>query len=106
MKQDKVITKPVLNTWDYKQDAGDWDILFLAEFFCSSIEEQKESYIKAIRMTLNVFYNFARAYDILITSESDLISLKWEEEEKYEKYIERTLGIIQMKFVKLKLKLT
>ena len=95
MKQDKVITKPLLNTWDYKQDAGDWDILFLAEFICTSIEQQKESYIKAIRMTLDVFYDFARAYDVLITSESDLISIKWEEEENYEKYIERTLEKIR-----------
>lgn len=91
MKQDKVITKPLLNTWGYKQYAGDWDLVFPSEFVCYSIEQQKESYIKAIRTTLDIFYDFARVYEILITSESDLISLKWEQEEDYEKYIERIL---------------
>lgn len=95
MKQDKVIINPLLNTWSYKKDAGNWDLVFPSEFVCSSVEQQKESYIKAIKMTSDTFYDFARAYEILITSESNHISLKWEQEEDYEKYIARILEKIR-----------
>ncbi len=97
MMQDKVINKPLLDTWDYKQDAGDWDIQLASEFICSSEEQQKKSYMKAIKMTLDTFYDFARAYQISIisvpNSRSQLgrISVEWQPEEEYIKYIERTL---------------
>jgi hypothetical protein len=97
MKQDKVIIKPLLNTWGYKKYAGYWDLLFPSEFICSSIEQQKESYVRAVKMTLDIFYDFARAYEILIISksESDLILLEWQPEEEYEKYTERALKKIK-----------
>ena len=97
MMQNKVINKPLLNTWDYKQDAGDWDIQLGSEFICNSEEQQKKSYIKAVKMTLDTFYNFARAYQISIisvpnsSSKLGRISVQWQQEEEYKKYIERTL---------------
>lgn len=96
MKQNKVITKPLLNTWDYKKYAGDWDIQLTSEFISSSKEQQKASYIKAIEMALDTFSNFARAYEISIISVPDSKSqlgrvlIEWQLEEEYKKYIERT----------------
>jgi len=92
-----VITNPLLSTWDYKQDAGDWDIQLASEFICSSKEQQKLSYIKAVEMTLDTFSNFARAYQISIISVPDSKSqlgrvlIEWQPEEEYKRYVERTL---------------
>ncbi|MEL6461354.1 MAG: hypothetical protein AAFQ91_24505 [Cyanobacteria bacterium J06621_15] len=96
MRQNTVITTPLLNTWDYKQDAGDWDIQLASEFICCSKEQQKASYIKAVKMTLKTFSDFARAYQISIISVPDLKSqldrvlIEWQPEEEYKQYIERT----------------
>ena len=100
MKQDQIQIKPLLTTWGYKKDSGDWDMSFPSEFLCSTIKQQKESYIKVIKITLDVFDDFARVYKISISSfpetKSKLgcIFIEWQQEEDYEKYLERILDTI------------
>lgn len=97
MKQNKVLTNPLTLSWEYKQDAGEWDIKLPSEYICFSLTEQKKAYERAIRITLQSFSDFARFYSILITSkpnsESKInnILLEWKSEENYEEYVERVL---------------
>lgn len=94
------VIEPLLSTWGYKQDAGDWDIQLPAAFICSSSKEQKKAYCKAITITLDAFFSLIRVYKISILSildsgtKGNTIVLKCQHTEDYDEYIKRVFKAI------------
>ncbi|MEL6461349.1 MAG: hypothetical protein AAFQ91_24480 [Cyanobacteria bacterium J06621_15] len=94
------VIEPLLSTWGYKQDAGDWDIQLPAAFVCSSSKEQKKAYCTAITITLDAFSSLIKAYKISILSMSNsgckgnTVIFEHQHTEDYEDYIARVFKAI------------
>ena len=92
---------PLCDTWDYKDNAGYWDLELKFDYSKKSVLEHNHWYASTLKDTIESLSSLTRAYEIYfnpITSAKDQyegVALRWQQNQSYEEYLENIFGAIR-----------
>jgi hypothetical protein len=92
--------EPLIDTWAVTKRGGDWSISPSSDLSHTSIEERNVWYAEAMMSTIKAFSSLARVYIVSfepVSKESEIKSrtLKWDLDEPYENYLEKTYDAVK-----------